>query len=60
VVGIMAIFFCHTLINMSMVTGLMPIVGIPLPLMSYGGSNLLTIGICCGIATSISNSRTIF
>lgn len=60
VVGIMSIFFCHTIINMSMVTGLMPIVGIPLPLMSYGGSNLLTIGICCGIATSISNSRTIF
>lgn len=60
VVGIMSILFCHTIINMSMVTGLMPIVGIPLPLMSYGGSNLLTIGICCGIATSISNSRTIF
>jgi rod shape determining protein RodA len=60
VIGIMAIFFCHTIINMAMVTGLMPIVGIPLPLMSYGGSNLLTIGICCGIATSISNSRTIF
>ncbi len=60
VIGIMAIFFCHTFINMSMVTGLMPIVGIPLPLMSYGGSNLLTIGVCCGIATSISNSRTIF
>jgi rod shape determining protein RodA len=60
VVGIMSIFFCHTIVNMAMVTGLMPIVGIPLPLMSYGGSNLLILGISCGIATSISNSRTIF
>ncbi len=60
VIGIMGVLFFHTIINMFMVTGLVPIVGIPLPLMSYGGSSLLTIGICCGIATSISNSRTIF
>lgn len=59
-IGLMSIFFWHTFINMSMVTGLMPIVGIPLPLVSYGGSNLLTFGICCGMATSISNSRNIF
>ncbi len=60
VVGVLAIFFCHTMINMSMVSGLMPIVGVPLPLMSYGGSNLLTFGICCGIVTSISNARNLF
>lgn len=60
VVGIMAIFFWHTFINMGMVMGLLPIVGLPLPLMSYGGSSLLTFGICCGIATSISNSRNFF
>ncbi|MBF0313981.1 MAG: rod shape-determining protein RodA [Oligoflexia bacterium] len=59
-IGLMSIFFWHTFINMSMVTGLLPIVGIPLPLMSYGGSSLLTFGICCGIATSISNSRNLF
>jgi rod shape determining protein RodA len=59
-IGLMSIFFWHTFINMSMVTGLLPIVGIPLPLISYGGSNLLTFGICCGMATSISNSRNIF
>jgi rod shape determining protein RodA len=59
-VGVMSIFFWHTIINMSMVTGLMPIVGIPLPFMSYGGSSLLTFGICIGVATSISNQRTIF
>lgn len=60
VIGVLAIFFVHTMVNMSMVSGLMPIVGVPLPLMSYGGSNLLTFGICCGIVTSISNSRTLF
>jgi rod shape determining protein RodA len=60
VIGILAIFFSHTIINMSMVSGLMPIVGVPLPLMSYGGSNLLTFGICLGVVTSISNSRSLF
>ncbi len=60
VVGVLGIFFAHTMINMSMVSGLMPIVGVPLPLMSYGGSNLLTFGICCGIVTSISNARNLF
>lgn len=59
-IGLMSIFFWHTFINMGMVTGLMPIVGLPLPLMSYGGSSLLTFGICCGVATSISNSRNLF
>ncbi|MCY4643622.1 MAG: rod shape-determining protein RodA [Bacteriovoracales bacterium] len=56
-VGLMSIFFWHIFINMSMVMGIMPIVGLPLPYMSYGGSSLLTFGICCGIATSISNFR---
>ena len=60
VVGVLAIFFWHTIVNMSMVSGLMPIVGIPLPLMSYGGSNLLTFGVCCGVVTSISNARNLF
>ena len=60
VIGVLGIFFWHTMVNMSMVSGLMPIVGVPLPLMSYGGSNLLTFGICCGIVTSISNARNLF
>ena len=60
VVGIMAIFFWHTFINMAMVSGLLPIVGIPLPLMSYGGSSMLTFGVGVGMATSVSNSRNFF
>lgn len=60
VVGILAIFFWHTFINMSMVSGLMPIVGVPLPMMSYGGSSMMTYGVCVGIVTSISNSRNFF
>lgn len=60
IVGIMSIFFWHTFINMAMVSGLLPIVGIPLPLMSYGGSSMLTFGVGVGMATSISNSRNFF
>jgi rod shape determining protein RodA len=60
VIGVMSVFFWHTIVNMGMVTGLLPIVGLPLPLMSYGGSSLLTFGICVGMATSISNSRNLF
>ncbi len=59
-IGILSIFFWHIFINMAMVTGLMPIVGIPLPLMSYGGSSLVVFGILIGLSTSISNTRTIF
>lgn len=60
VIGMLGILFAHTIINMSMVTGLMPIVGIPLPFMSYGGSSLVTLFVCIGIATQISNSRNLF
>jgi rod shape determining protein RodA len=60
VIGVLGIFFWHTIVNMSMVSGLMPIVGIPLPLLSYGGSSLLTFGVCCGVVTSISNARNLF
>jgi rod shape determining protein RodA len=59
-IGLMSIFFWHTFINMCMVMGLMPIVGLPLPFMSYGGSSLLTFGICIGLASSLSNARNLF
>jgi rod shape determining protein RodA len=59
-IGLMAIFFWHITINMGMVMGLLPIVGLPLPLMSYGGSSMLTFGLAIGLATSLSNSRNLF
>lgn len=59
-IGLMSIFFWHIFINMCMVMGLMPIVGLPLPFMSYGGSSMLTFGVCIGLATSLSNSRNLF
>ena len=40
--GIAAIFFWQVTINIGMVSGLMPVVGIPLPLFSYGGTSMLT------------------
>jgi rod shape determining protein RodA len=60
VIGITGIFFFHSFINMGMVSGLMPIVGIPLPMMSYGGSAMMTYGVCIGIVTAISNSKNFF
>lgn len=42
VIGIVSIFFSHALINISMVMGLMPAVGVPLPLISYGGTMIVS------------------
>ena len=45
-------FFIYVVVNMSMVLGLLPIVGAPLPIMSYGGSSMLAIMIGLGIVMS--------
>ena len=50
--GFAASFFVYVTVNMSMVLGLLPIVGAPLPIMSYGGSSMLSIMIGLGIAMS--------
>jgi rod shape determining protein RodA len=42
VMGLFSVFFFHFIINVGMIVGLMPITGLPLPLMSYGGSSLLS------------------
>jgi rod shape determining protein RodA len=49
--------FWQVFINLGMVTGLMPVVGVPLPLISYGGSSVLTIMICIGILMNVSMRR---
>ena len=41
--GVTALLATQTLINLGMVTGLLPVVGIPLPLMSYGGSSMVVV-----------------
>ena len=55
--GIFGMFFFHFIENIGMTIGLMPITGIPLPFVSYGGSSMLTNYIALGILLSISSSR---
>jgi rod shape determining protein RodA len=51
-IGIAANFFLYIAVNLSMVMGMAPVVGIPLPLLSYGGSALLVIMVAFGLAQS--------
>ncbi|MGE5456946.1 MAG: rod shape-determining protein RodA, partial [Methanococcaceae archaeon] len=57
VIGILAVFFAHFFINIGMTIGLMPIIGIPLPLLSYGGSSLMVNMFMLGIAANIHRNR---
>ncbi len=50
-------FFVYVFVNMGMVMGMLPVVGVPLPFMSYGGTALITLGVACGILMSISRYR---
>ena len=52
-------FFLYFFVNMGMVTGILPIVGIPLPIMSYGGTSIVTIMAAFGILMSIQTHRKI-
>jgi rod shape determining protein RodA len=47
--GVATLLFVHVFINMGMVMGLLPVVGVPLPFLSYGGSFLMTIILACGL-----------
>lgn len=56
--GAMAMmFFVYVFVNIGMVTGVLPVVGVPLPFMSYGGTALLTLGVAGGLLMSISRHR---
>ena len=48
-------FFIYMFVNMSMVSGLLPVVGVPLPLVSYGGSAIVTLFFGFGILMAISS-----
>lgn len=60
--GIVGIFLFHMIENIGMTMGLLPITGVPLPFVSYGGSSLITNFICIGMLLNISGRRqkTIF
>src|SRR2546425_7028882 len=59
-IGIAALFFWHAFINIGMVTGMMPVVGVPLPLFSYGGSSVLADLLGVGILLNVSLRRFMF
>ncbi|MEN8252325.1 MAG: rod shape-determining protein RodA [Patescibacteria group bacterium] len=59
VVGVMVLFFIHFTVNIGMNVGLMPVTGIPLPLVSYGGSSLISVLIACGIVMSVYLGREV-
>jgi rod shape determining protein RodA len=55
--GLTVSFFLYVFVNVAMVTGTIPVVGIPLPLVSYGGTAMLTLLIGCGLLLGISVHR---
>jgi rod shape determining protein RodA len=50
-------FFTYAFVNMGMVTGILPVVGVPLPFMSFGGTALMTLFIAVGIMMSVTTHR---
>jgi rod shape determining protein RodA len=55
--AIAMIFFCYAFVNMGMVSGILPVVGVPLPFISYGGTAMVTLGLGLGILMSIAKSK---
>ncbi len=50
-------FFTYAFVNMGMVSGILPVVGVPLPFISYGGTAMVSLGLGLGILMSIARSR---
>lgn len=57
IIGILSIYIIHFLINIGMVVGILPVIGIPLPFVSYGGSSLLVNMFMLGIIANIYRNR---
>lgn len=55
--GIILTFFVYVFVNIGMVTGQLPVVGVPLPLISYGGSSIVTLMIGFGLLMSIETHK---
>jgi rod shape determining protein RodA len=56
-VGVTALLFWHAFINMGMVTGILPVVGVTLPLMSYGGSSVIAVLAGVGLLNNVAMRR---
>jgi rod shape determining protein RodA len=52
-------FFTYAFVNMGMVSGILPVVGIPLPFVSYGGTAMVTLGVALGMLMSIARSHSL-
>ncbi len=55
--AVTTIFFTYSFVNMGMVSGILPVVGVPLPFISYGGTAMVTLGLALGILMSIAKSK---
>ena len=51
------IFFTYAFVNMGMVSGILPVVGVPLPFISYGGTAMVTLGLALGVLMSVSRAQ---
>lgn len=60
IVGIVTLLWFQAFVNIAMTIGLMPVVGLPLPLISYGGSSLATTMVLIGLAISVRLKRKVF
>lgn len=59
-IGVTAMIFWHIIVNLGMVIGLLPVVGVPLPLFSYGGTSMVTTMIGIGLLMNVSMRRFMF
>jgi rod shape determining protein RodA len=55
--GISIIFFTYACVNVGMVCGILPVVGVPLPFISYGGTAMVTLGLGLGVLMAVSKAR---
>ncbi len=55
--SVTSIFFTYAFVNIGMVSGILPVVGVPLPFISYGGTAMVTLGMALGILMSVAKGR---
>ncbi len=55
--AVSTIFFTYAFVNMGMVSGILPVVGVPLPFISYGGTAMVTLGLALGVLMSVARAQ---